>query len=174
MTKLEELLNRIHDGNQEIVEIDYLGQFLVNGPYTLSMPPEGLKEQWAISMVPIEYFPLYGLKCDDPEMAGGLFSEAPFARFDRTNLQNEWLNLPPEPEPLFDLCTDNCGTQFWIGESGKVYGHNINNQIQPIGPISSFVDFAIAMTLEEKNWHQFLQDEKIMTKFDLSPISMMD
>lgn len=171
--RIDELLSHIHDGSEEVIDVEYIGRFLVRGPFTLRVGSEELRQQWTQSVVPIEYYPLYGLKCDRPEMAGGLFDAAPFAVFDRTDPQNEWLNLPTEPESLFELCTDNCGAQFWIGESRTIYGHNLDNQFQPIGTVADFVDFAIAMALKEKCWHQCLRDESNVEPFQLSPINMM-
>ncbi|MEZ5943861.1 MAG: hypothetical protein R3C18_20890 [Planctomycetaceae bacterium] len=171
--RIDELISRICDGSEEIVDVEYIGAFLVRGPYTLRIASDGLRQQWAESIVPIEYLPLYGLKCDHPETAGGLFDAAPFAAFDRTDLQNEWLNLPPEPEPLFELCTDNFGAQFWIGESQTVYGHNLNNEFQPIGAVGDFVDFAIDMAINEQSWHRCLRLEADAAPYRLSSIEMM-
>jgi hypothetical protein len=172
-SRIKELLARIHNGSEEVVDVEYLGQFLVNGPYTLRVPSDGLEQEWAASVVPIEYFPLYGLKCDRPEKAGGLFDAAPFARINASDLQNAGLNLPSEPEPIFELCTDSCGAQFWVGESRTVYGHNLDNKFQPVGPLAAFVDFAIEMALQEKCWHRCLRDTAELTPFELSSINMM-
>lgn len=171
--RLEELLERIRDGNEELVDVEYIGKFLVNGNLTLRVPSRGLEHRWAASMVPIEYMPVYGLKCDRPEMAGGLLEAAPFARFDATSPEHEWLNLPTQPEELFELCTDQCGAQFWVGQSSTVYGHNLDNEFQPIGTLSDFVDFAIEMALQERSWHQCLGDANALKSAGLVAINTM-
>ncbi len=171
---LDLLLSRIHNGNEETVDVEYIGRFIVNQKHTLRVPEASLRQQWSDSVVPIEYFPIYGLKCDRPEMAGGLFDAAPFEPYDPASIQNEYLNLPSPPEYLHELCTDSCGAQFWIGESLTVYGHNLDNEFQKIGAISDFVDFAIEMSLNEQNWHECLRNVDSVSAFRLSIINTMD
>ncbi|QDU92659.1 hypothetical protein [Lignipirellula cremea] len=174
--RLSELLGRFYNGSEETVDVEYMGRFLVNGRMVLRVPEEGLEEQWAASLVPIEYLPLYGLKLSEPEQAGGLFEAAPFDRYDPMSLQNQWLNLPPEPEPepLFEIGTDDCGAQFWLGESGVVYGHNLDNQFQPLGALKDFVDFAIDTALRDVNWSQELHRPTALAPFRLTAINTMD
>lgn len=171
--RINELIERIYDGSETTVEVEYMGKYIVNGPYTLRLPEGGLGQQWRQSVVPFDYFPLYGLKIDQPEAAGGLFDAAPFARFDRNDIQNQHLNLPAEPEVIYELGTDNVGAQFWVGDSLTVYGHNLNNEFQAVGTLGKFVDFAVRAALERRCWHQCLQDTVILAQCNLRPIDMM-
>lgn len=172
--RMDELLATFYNGHEQEVNVEYIGKYRLNGQMVLRVPTQDIESLWAASVVPLDYLPLYGLKFGEPEWAGGLFESAPFQRLDRSAPEYEWMNLPDEPEPIYELCTDNCGGQFWVGESLLVYGHNLNNEIQAIGSLSSFVDYAIDLAFEGVNWYERIQAPESLEKYDLRAINAMD
>jgi len=171
---MDELLATFYNGREQEIDVEYIGKYRLNGRMVLRVPTPNIETLWARSVVPIEYLPLYGLKFGEPELAGGLFESAPFRRYDRTAPEHEWMNPPEAPEPVYELCTDNCGAQFWIGNSLMVYGHNLNNEMQPIGPLSSFVDYAIDLAFEGLTWYRRINAPESLEKYGLQPINTMD
>ena len=172
--RMDELLAAFYNGAEEEVDVEYIGKYRLNGRMVLGVPTPHIESSWVESVVPIEYLPLYGLKFGEPELAGGLFESAPFQRYDRSAPEYEGMNPPEAPEPVYQFCTDNCGAQFWIGASLMVYGHNLNNEMQPIGPLSSFVDYAIDSAFENRCWYERIDDLEGLRKYGLQPINAMD
>ena len=171
---MDELLARFYNGDEREIDVEYIGKYRWNGRMVLRVPTSSVKSLWTQSVVPIEYLPLYGLKFSEPELAGGLFESAPFHRYDRSAPEHEWMNPPEAPEPVYELCTDNCGAQFWIGDSQVVYGHNLNNEMQPVGPLSSFLDYAIDLAFENLSWYERINVPERLQKYALQPINAMD
>jgi hypothetical protein len=168
---MDELLAHFYNGHEQEVNVEYIGKYWLNGQMVLRVPTQETESLWAESVVPVDYLPLYGLKFGEPERAGGLFESAPFSRFDRSAPEYEWMNLPDAPEPIYELCTDNCGGQFWVGESLVVYGHNLNNEIQAIGSLPSFVDYAIDLAFEGVSWYKRINVAECLEKYSLRPIN---
>lgn len=176
MTALErrtELLARFAGSDVELYEVEYVGQFRVSGGVTLRVMDDAVAEQWRLSIVPDDYMPLYGLKYGPPENAGGLFDAAPFAPYDPNGPQYVGMNAPAPPEQIYDLCTDNCGCPFWVSASNTVYGHNLNNEIQRIGSLDSFVDLVVTLALDAVPWFARVKDNDTMARFGLAKISTM-
>ena len=171
---MDELLAAFYNGSEQTVDVEYIGKFQLNGRMVLRVPSRHVEQSWAKSIVPVEYLPLYGLKFGEPELAGGLFESAPFQRYDRLAPEYEWMNPPESPETVYKLCTDNCGAQFWVGDSLMVYGHNLNNKMQEIGPLSSLVDYAIDLAFEGLSWYKRINDKESLKKYGMQPINTMD
>ncbi len=168
-----ELLSRFSGSPDELYEVEYVGQFRVSGNLTLRVMDDGTAEAWRRSVLPDGYMPLYGLKCGPPEYAGGLFDAAPFHAYDPNGPQYKGVNAPTPPEPIYDLCTDNCGCPFWVSADGTVYAHNLDNEVQRIGALDAFVDFAVSLTLEGTHWYTRINDHRTTTRFGLKRISTM-
>ena len=168
-----ELLGRFTGEPDELYEIEYVGQFRVSGNITLRVMDDDVVDAWRRSVVPDHYMPLYGLKCGPAEYAGGLFDAAPFAAYDPESPQYVGMNAPSPIEPIYDLCTDNCGCPFWVSATGIVYGHNLDNEIQRIGSLDAFVDFVVSLALDGTNWHSRVNDSDTTSKFGLDTISTM-
>ena len=160
------------DGAEDF-EVEYVGRFRTSGNLTLRVVDDVIAEQWRLSVVPDEYMPLYGLKHGPAEYAGGLFDAAPFAAYDPDGPQYAGMNAPSPPESIYDLCTDNCGCPFWLSGAGIVYGHNLNNEIQCIGPLESFVDLVVSLALNDEPWYAHVNNNSTMKRFGLANISTM-
>ncbi|QDU37665.1 hypothetical protein Mal4_19810 [Maioricimonas rarisocia] len=171
--RMDELLDAFYNGEEEEIDVEYIGRYRLNGRMVLRVPSPDIEASWAESVVPVEYLPLYGLKCGEPQLAGGLFEAAPFPRYDRSAPEYEWMNPPEAPEPVYHLCTDNCGAQFWVGDSHIVYGHNLDNEVQPIGPLMALVDYAIDSAMESRSWYERINEPDTMEKYGLQPINAM-
>lgn len=168
-----ELLSRFSDSPDELYEVEYVGRFRVSGNLTLRVMDDDVADAWRRSVVPDGYMPLYGLKCGPPEYAGGLFDAAPFAAYDPNGPQYAGMNAPSPPEPIYDLCTDNCGCPFWVSADGTVYGHNLDNEVQRIGTLDAFVDFAVSLALDGTPWYSRTNDPGATMRFGLFKISTM-
>ena len=171
--RMDELLASFYDGNEEEVDVEYIGKFRLNRGMILRVPTRRIELSWSESVIPLDYLPLYGLKFGELESAGGLFECAPFRRYDRSAPEYEWMNPPESPEPVYQLCTDNCGAQFWIGDSLTVYGHNLDNEMQAIGPLPSFVDYAIDLAFQGISWYRRINTLDSLEKFGLKTINTM-
>jgi hypothetical protein len=172
--RMDELAAAFYNGKEQEIDVEYIGKYRLNGRMVLRVPTPDIETSWAQSVVPVEYLPLYGLKFSEPELAGGLFESAPFQAYDPSAPELEWMNPPEAPEPVYELCTDNCGAQFWIGDSHIVYGHNVNNEMQRIGPLSSLVDYAIDLAFEDLSWYERINAPERLEKYGLQPINAMD
>ena len=171
--RLHELLAKFSGSPDEIYDVEYLGRFRVSGDLTLRIVDERTALEWRRSVVPDEYIPLYGLKCGPPEYAGGLFDAAPFAAFDPNDLQYKYLNLPSPTKPIYDLCRDRYGCPFWVSADAIVFGLNQENEMQRIGALSDFVDFAIDLAIDGISWYERLNDSEATSRFRLTSIRTM-
>lgn len=168
--EIERFVARLRSGPSETVEVEYLGQYAIYGETVLSVPEPGLAAQWAASVVPMHFMPLYGLKVGEPALAGGLFDAAPFPLYDPGEPRWEWMNPPSSPEPIYAMGETSTGSSFWVSAEGLVYGHNLDNEVQRVGELNDFIRFAMTAIENGRNWYQLVGDEKVMRAGALEPI----
>lgn len=155
-------------------EVEYLGTYLCSGKLVTKVLPADVKQAWSASLVPDHYMPLYDMKVGETAKAGGLFSGAPFAPYDPDDLQYAGLYLPIPSEPLFDFCTDNCGSAFWLNKDLDIFGRNLNNKIQHVGPLANFVVFAIDRALSGENWYTHINNQSMLDGYRLTACEGFD
>ena len=90
--RIDELLAAFYNGNEEEIDVEYIGKYRINGRMVLGVPTPDIETSWAQSVVPDVYLPLYGLKFSQPAEAGGLFESAPFDLYDRSDPEYQWMN----------------------------------------------------------------------------------
>lgn len=169
-----ELLSRFTGSPDEFYEIENVGRFRVSGDLTLRVLDDNAADSWRRSVVPDHYMPLYGMKCGPPEYAGGLFEAVPFPAYDPNGTRYAGTNAPLPPEPIYDLCTDNCGCPFWVSADGTVYAHSFDDEVQRIGTLDAFVDLAVSLALDGERWYTQLNGFKGTARILHSRIFNMD
>lgn len=171
---IERFQTAFQRGRPKEVEIEYLGTYLRSGDLVTQILTADTKRAWKASIVPDFYIPLYDLKVGEPPVAGGVFSAAPFEPYVHDAPEYEGLYMPVSSEPLFELCTDNCGSAYWLNADLDVFGRNLNNEIQHIGSLESFVAFAIDRVLAGENWYEKINNSSALENFDLKPCEGFD
>jgi len=166
---IDRFLAVFNDGSPVEEEIEYLGTYRVSGSLVTQRLDQRLQQAWSASVVPDFYQPLYDMKVGEPARAGGIFSAAPFAEYDPDDPQYTGLGLPASTETLFDFCTDNCGSPYWINRDLRVFARNIDNDIATVGSLEDFVRFAIDHALSGENWYTHISDRSATANYNLEP-----
>ena len=172
--RIAEFVAAFNERPLEEEEIEYMGTYLRSGDLVTAVLDPEKKKRWSESLVPDIYQPLYDMKVGNAEYAGGIFSAAPFSVYDPNDPQYEWLGLPTPTETLYEFCSDNCGSQYWLNDSLQVFGRNLDNEIQLVGALEDFVRFAIDRALSGENWYESINDESVTSKFRLQACEGFD
>ena len=175
-SKITQIRNVIFNGNEKTEVYEHLGEYVENGDLCLGVLTETQALEWKKSLFPEEYIAIYELKCDEAQMAGGMFSGGPkFEGFDPNDDDWDIYGFKETIDNAFFMQRDMFGSPFFFRTSDKsVYCINCEVEFQRIGSFTNFLEYCLDELIAGRNWYTSLKDKDIMKKYALNPANALD